>query len=110
MTIHHSEPTERQEELWLSLEARFGTPEKWAAQTSDLLRTAPHRLVYCAIGNFMGDFGRSQHLTHQQAGHLGYANDVIPVFHPDFEAACDAAAQKLAATKEDSFCCHFSDD
>jgi len=39
----------------------------------------------------------------QQAGHLGYANDFIPVFHPDFESACDAAAQKLAATNR-----HFS--
>jgi hypothetical protein len=111
-----------------NLEARFGTPEKWAAQTSDmlrsngftgcggwsdmdLLRTAPHRLAYCTTGNFMGDFGRSQHLTHQQAGHLGYVNDFIPVFHPNFEAACDTAAQKLAETKEDPFLLgHFSDN
>jgi hypothetical protein len=111
-----------------NLEAKFGTPEKWAAQTSDLLRsngftgcgawsdvdllrTAPHRLVYCTTGNFMGDFGRSQHLTQQQAGHLGYANDFIPVFRPNFEAACDAAAQKLAATKDDPFLLgHFSDN
>jgi hypothetical protein len=111
-----------------NLEARFGTPEKWADKTSDLLRsngftgcggwsdvgllrTAPHRLVYCTTGNFMGDFGRSQHLTHQQAGHLGYANDLIPVFHPGFEAACDAAAQKLAAAKEDPFLLgHFTDN
>ena len=104
-----------------NIEAKFGTPENWAAQTSDLLRSdgftgcgawsdvsvlrsAPHRLVYCTTNNFMGDFGRSQHLTHQQAGHLGYANDFIPVFHPDFEAACDAAAQNLAVTKDDCFC------
>jgi hypothetical protein len=111
-----------------NLATRFGTTEKWAAQTSDMLRsngftgsggwsdvdvlvTAPHRLVYCTTGNFMGDFGRSRHLTHQQAGHLGYANDFIPVFHPDFEAACDSAAQKLAATKEDPFLLgHFSDN
>jgi hypothetical protein len=111
-----------------NLEARFGTPEKWAAETSDLLRSygltgcggwsdvtvlrsAPHRLVYCTTNNFMGDFGRSQHLTHQQAGHMGYANDLIPVFHPNFEAACDAAAQKLAETKDDPFLLgHFSDN
>ena len=111
-----------------NLKTRFGTPENWAAQVSDLLRsdgltgcggwsdvdllrTAPHRLAYCTTGSFMGDFGRSQHLTQQQAGHLGYANDLIPVFHPEFESACDAAAQKLAATKHDSFLLgHFSDN
>jgi hypothetical protein len=111
-----------------NLEAKFGTPENWAAQTSDLLRSngftgcgawsdvnvlrsAPHRLVYCTTNNFMGDFGRSQRLTHQEAGHLGYVNDFIPVFHPNFEAACDAAAQNLAVTKKDSFLLgHFSDN
>jgi len=111
-----------------NLEAKFGTPENWAAQTSDLLRSngftgcgawsdvnvlrsAPHRLVYCTTNNFMGDFGRSQRLTHQEAGHLGYVNDFVPVFHPNFEAACDAAAQNLAVTKEDSFLLgHFSDN
>jgi hypothetical protein len=111
-----------------NLQTKFGKAEKWAAQTSDLLRsngftgsggwsdvdvlrTAPHRLAYCTTGNFMGDFGRSHHLTHQQAGHLGYANDFIPVFHPDFEAASDSAAQKLTATKDDAFLLgHFSDN
>ena len=111
-----------------NLKAKFGTSDAWAAQTSDLLRasgftgcggwsdvdvlrTAPHRLAYCTTSNFMGDFGRSKHLTHQQSGHLGYVNDCIPVFHPEFEASCDATARKLAATKEDPFLLgHFSDN
>jgi hypothetical protein len=110
-----------------NLEARFGTPEKWADETSDLLRsngftgcggwsdvdllrTEPHRLVYCTTGSFIGEFGRSQHLTRQQANHLGCANDFIPVFHPNFEAARDSATQKLAAAKEDPFLPgHFTD-
>ena len=111
-----------------NLAARFGTAEKWAAETSDLLRangftgaggwsdvdvlrTAPHRLAYCTTSNFMGDFGRAKHLTHQQSGHLGYANDCIPVFHPDFPASCDETARKLASTKDDPFLLgHFSDN
>ena len=111
-----------------NLQERFGTPEKWAAETSDLLRangftgcggwsdvellrTAPRRLVYCTTSNFMGDFGRAQHLTHQQAGHLGYANDCIPVFHPAFPASCEETARKLAASKDDPFLLgHFSDN
>jgi len=111
-----------------NLAAKFGTPEKWAAETSDLLRAngftgaggwsdvellrgAPHPLVYCTTSNFMGDFGRAKKLTHQQSGHLGYANDVIPVFHPEFPASCDATARKLAASKDDPFLLgHFSDN
>jgi len=109
-------------------QAKFGTPQNWAAQTSELLRangftgcggwsdvellrTAPQRLVYCTTNNFMGDFGRAKKLTRQQSGHLGYANDCIPVFHPEFEASCDATAQKLAAFKDDPFLLgHFSDN
>ncbi len=109
-------------------EAKFGTAENWAAKTSELLRangftgcggwsdvevlrTAPRRLVYCTTNNFMGDFGRAKKLTHQQSGHLGYANDCIPVFHPEFEASCDATAKKLAVTKDDPFLLgHFSDN
>jgi hypothetical protein len=111
-----------------NLKERFGTPEKWAAATSDLLRangftgsggwsdvellrTAPHRLVYSTTSNFMGDFGRAKKLTHQQSGHLGYANDCIPVFHPEFAASCDITAKKLAATKDDPFLLgHFTDN
>src|SRR5664279_875882 len=68
-----------------ALAERFGTAERWAAQTSDflresgftasggwsdvdLLRAAPHRLAYCVMSNFMGDFGRSKSMTQQQSG------------------------------------------
>ena len=95
-----------------NLAAKFGTPETWAMETSDLLRangitgsggwsdvdvlaTAPHRLAWCTLSNFMGNFGRSLKLTHQQAGHLGYVNDCIPVFHPGFADSCEKTARKL---------------
>lgn len=116
-----------------NLKAKFGTSEKsaaqtWAARTSellrangfsgsggwsdnDVLRTVPNRLAYTTMNNFMGDFGRSRHITHQQAGHLGYPNDCIPVFHPDFEASCDKTARALSATKDDPFLLgHFLDN
>lgn len=111
-----------------ALKEKFGTAEQWAARTSDflldngftgsggwssvdLLRAAPHRLVYCAMENFMGGFGGSKSLVHQQSGHLGYVQDAIPVFHPEFEAWCDRAAQPLAATKDDPWLLgHFSDN
>jgi hypothetical protein len=111
-----------------ALKEKFGTPEKWAAQTSDflrengfsgsggwsdvdVLRTAPRRLVYCAMSNFMADFGRSKSLIFQQPGHYGYPQDAIPVFHPEFEAACERMAQKLAAGKDDPWLLgHFSDN
>lgn len=101
-----------------NLKERFGTAENWAAEATrmlreygftgsggwsdvDVLRNAPKPLAYCTTNNLMADFGRAQRITHQQAGHLGYANDVIPVFHPDFPASCDASAKKLAAYKDD---------
>jgi hypothetical protein len=111
-----------------NLRERFGTPEKWAAATSELLRAngftgsggwsdvellrgAPRRLVYSTTSSFMGDFGRAKKLTHQQSGHLGYANDCIPVFHPEFAESCDATARKLAASKDDPFLLgHFTDN
>jgi hypothetical protein len=108
--------------------ARFDTPQKWADETTKLLaehhfsatggwsdvehlRGAPHRLVYAVSSNFMSSFGRQKHLTFQQPGHTGYANDCIPVFHPEFESFCDEYARSLAATKDDPYLLgHFSDN
>lgn len=111
-----------------ALKERFGTPERWAAETSDLLREnsftasggwsdvdllrgAPHRIAYCVMSNFVGDFGRAKSMVHQQPGHLGYSQDCIPVFHVEFAAACDRTARPLAAHKDDPWLFgHFSDN
>jgi hypothetical protein len=59
----------------------------------------------------MGDFGRAKSMVHQQAGHLGYPQDCIPVFHPDFAEACDRSARPLATHKDDPWLFgHFSDN
>jgi hypothetical protein len=77
----------------------------------ELLRGAPHRIAYCSMNNFMGDFGRAKSMVHQQAGHLGYPQDCIPVFHPDFAEACDRSARPLATHKDDPWLFgHFSDN
>jgi hypothetical protein len=106
----------------------FGTPQKWAEfstellaeygfngtgawSNKELLRTAPHRLVYTLSRNFMGSFGTSKKLVWQEPGHLGYPNRCIPVFHPDFEKFCDEYAKQLSATKSDQWLLgHFSDN
>jgi len=107
---------------------KFGSPAKWAEFTTkllgdhrfngtggwsdtQLLRAAPHRLVYTLSSNFMGSFGRSKRLVWQEPGHLGYPNKCIPVFHPDFEKFCNDYAKQLAATKDDQWLLgHFSDN
>ena len=106
----------------------FGTPEKWAEfstellaehgfngtggwSDTELLRTAAHRLAYTLSWNFMGSFGRSKKMVWQEPGHLGYPNQCIPVFHPDFEKFCDEYAKQLSATKSDPWLLgHFSDN
>lgn len=106
----------------------FGTPEKWASfstellaehgfngtggwSDTDLLRTVSHRLAYTLSWNFMGSFGRARKLVWQEPGHLGYPNRCIPVFHPDFEKFCDEYAEQLSATKGDPWLLgHFSDN
>ena len=107
---------------------KFGTPEKWAEFTNQLLaengfngtggwtdtqllRSAGKPPVYTLSWNFMGSFGRSKKLTFQEPGHLGYPDRCIPVFHPDFEKFCDDYAKQLAATKKDPrLLGHFSDN
>jgi hypothetical protein len=106
----------------------FGTPEKWADfstelldehafngtggwSDTELLRTSPHRLAYTLSWNFMGSFGRSRKLVWQEPGHLGYPNRCIPIFHPDFERFCDEYAKQLLATQSDPWLLgHFSDN
>jgi len=107
---------------------KFGTPEKWAEFSTELLaeysfngtggwsdanllRAAPHRLTYTLSWNFMGSFGRAKKLVWQEPGHLGYPNQCIPVFHPDFERFCNDYAAQLAATRADPWLIgHFSDN
>jgi hypothetical protein len=111
-----------------ALKEKFGTEQKWAEAAMrllrehgfhatggwsavDVLRSLPEPPVHSVSWNFLGTFGRERKLVHQQPGHLGYPNDVIPVFHPEFEPFCDRYAQALAANRNDPrLLGHFSDN
>lgn len=111
-----------------ALEAKFGTPEKWAEATArllhengfngiggwssvDLFTGVKDRLVYTPSWSFAAGFGHSKKLTFQQPGHTGFAGNCIPVFHPEFESWCDGYAKQLAASKDDPWLLgHFSDN
>ena len=90
----------------------------WARQTAELLHThgfngtgnwsddetlatVSQRLVYTRGVNFMASFGKQLGITHMVSGHMGYQDELIPVFHPDFPKFCAEYAQQLAATKDD---------
>jgi hypothetical protein len=111
-----------------ALNERFGSMSNWAAQTTallrehgfnglggwsnpDALRPGAPPLVYTRMWNFMGTYGRQRGGTYQKPGHLGYPNDCIFVFDPEFERFCGEYARQLADTKDDPWLLgHFSDN
>lgn len=100
-------------------ERLFGSTEAWSAKTLDLLREhgftgcggfsdhetlrqAEKPLPYTVTLGLMSGFGRRLGVTHSEAGHTGYADDVIPVFEPGFADFCaQQCRERLAAMKED---------
>ncbi len=107
---------------------KFGGEEKWAAETAELLwsngfngtgpwsndalmRTAPRRLAYAPIWNFMSSYGKKRGGTFQKPGHTGYPRDAIFVFDPEFETFAMEHAAQLARLKDDPWLLgHFSDN
>ncbi|HWD91927.1 MAG TPA: hypothetical protein VG938_06215 [Verrucomicrobiae bacterium] len=107
---------------------KFGSDSNWVTATSRLLhslgfnglgawsdtqrlRQASHPLVYTRIWDFMSSYGKKRGGTYQQSGHMGYPNDCIFVFDPEFETFCDTYARQLAKTKDDPWLLgHFSDN
>jgi hypothetical protein len=107
---------------------KFGSKSKWAEAThalfrengfaasgawseNALLNAAPNRLPWYSTLSFMGNFGKSRKLTVRQPGHVGFVNDCMPLFHPEFESFCDEYARPLAESRDDRFLVgHFSDN
>jgi hypothetical protein len=107
---------------------KYGTEEKWAADTAAflwtngfngtgawtrdaLLQGAPRRLAYTPIWNFMSAYGKKRGGTFQKPGHTGYPKDAIFVFDPEFETFAMEHAKPLAALKDDPWLLgHFSDN
>jgi hypothetical protein len=96
-----------------ALNAKFGTPEKWATATATLLRDTGHntlgcwsdwdrlsttkpRLPYTVSLSLMGTFGRSRGAT-QGSGHMTYPDNCMPIFDPEFPAFCAKRAAEVAA-------------
>jgi len=111
-----------------NLKGKFLDEADWAAQTAQLLhaqgfnnlgawsdtermRQAPTKLAYTRILNLMGNYGQKRGGTYQQPGHLGYPNDCIFVFDPEFAAYCDEKAKALTELKKDPWLLgYFSDN
>lgn len=107
---------------------KYGCDSNWVSSTSSLLhshgfnglgawsdterlRQASQPLVYTRIWNFMSSYGQKRGGTYQQSGHIGYPNDCIFVFDPEFEKFCDNYARQLAWAKDDPWLLgHFSDN
>ncbi len=104
------------------------TPENWAESTSELLhssgfngtgawsqndriRASKRPLVYTKIWNFMSSYGSKRGGMYQKSGHMGYPDDCIFVFDPQFETFCDDYAKRLSSSKDDPWLLgHFSDN
>ena len=111
-----------------ALEKTFGSSDKWAQDTTAMMRdygfngfgawsdTVRLRAVakpaaYTRIWNFMSAYGEHRGGTYQQSGHIGYPEDCIFVFDPEFEKFCDEYAHQLEAQKDDPWLLgHFSDN
>jgi hypothetical protein len=75
------------------------------------LRQSAQPLVYTRIWDFMSTYGQKRGGTYQQSGHIGYPNDCIFVFDPEFEKFCDNYGRQLTKTKDDPWLLgHFSDN
>ncbi|MBI4977024.1 MAG: LamG domain-containing protein [Spirochaetes bacterium] len=105
-----------------ALKTKFGTKEKWAEETSriffengfngkgsgsmneiPLSRAVSRPLAYTWLMGFMSSFGYKKKLTYPTAGHTGFSNDCIPVFHPDFEAHCNEYAKSVTNFVNDPY-------
>lgn len=107
---------------------QFANTEKWASVTTkllqdnafngvgawsetDALRKEAHPVAYTVNWGFMSTYGSKRGGTYHQPGHLGYPNDCIFVFDPEFEKFCDEHAKQLSATSKDPWLLgHFSDN
>ena len=102
-------------------ERKFKSPAGWASATRQFLRdngfdgtgnwsddgtlnaNADHPLVQSRACSFMGLYAKERGGTHPEPGHLGYPNDCIFVFDPEFPAFADKLARTMAASKDDPY-------
>lgn len=105
-----------------AFDSKFKTEESWIKITSDSLQTFGFTgagawsnnqqikknndsngadLSYTPILNFMSSYGKQRGGTYQLPGNVGYPNQCIFVFDPEFETFCDEHAKQLEDLKDD---------
>jgi len=105
-----------------ALKEKYGSKENWMKETINLLhehgfncagswsdheaiieynKTAKRPFAYTINWNFMSGYGKKRGGTFQQPGHVGYPQNAIFVFDPEFETFCDEHAKQLLKYKND---------
>lgn len=105
-----------------TLKAKYQTKENWLKATVDSLQkfgftgagswseneliiknneTAGYGFSYTPNLNFMSSYGRKRGGTYQLPGNIGYPNQAIFAFDPEFEKFCDEHARQLIPYKND---------
>jgi hypothetical protein len=99
---------------------QFKNQQDWALKTTQMLREMGYNgagawsaykllkdldkktqpLAYTVMLDFMGSYGRNKG-AYQQSGHLGYPDNAIFVFDPEFEKYCDEYARQINVNKND---------
>lgn len=101
---------------------KFGNMTKWVEVTADSLvyygfngtgswsdissvrennDKSSSQLSYTPNLNFMSSYGRIRGGTYQLPGNIGYPNQCVFVFDPDFETFCDTHAQQVLQYADD---------
>ncbi len=107
-----------------ALAQKYGSEDAWRKDAVRLLKengfssvgcwsvnTSAESFAYTMIWNFMGGYGRATGRTYQKPGHLGYPNDCMPVFDPEFASFCEDMAKELSQTADDPWLLgHFTDN
>lgn len=84
------------------LDLGFNGTGAWSGYSD--LKTVSGRqtpLAYTVMLDFMGSYGRKKG-AYQQSGHLGYPDNAIYVFDPDFVKFCDRYARQILVNRRDS--------
>lgn len=59
------------------------------------------KFSYCPMLNLMAGYGKSLKVTRQLSGNIGYPNQCIMAFDPDFEAYCEREIPKMVSVYKD---------
>lgn len=63
----------------------------------EAIARAAKPMAYTVTLGLMARFGGKLGLTHQESGHMGYADDVIPIFEPGFAQHCEQICREQLA-------------